>query len=347
MFLSIIIPVYNCEKYLAECLDSCLNQDIDSNDYEILCINDGSTDQSAEILNVYAKKFDNIRVFEQENKGVSVARNLGLDNSFGDYVMFVDGDDIIRNNVLLKLKKLIINSKSQSIEFGAFMGSTEAIRAQGNKQSKSNLPCEMMWTHIFSRNIIEKYHIRFIAGITFSEDLLFLKDFTNFCDKSIKTDEVIYFYRTHSGSASDYKDIENIKKICNSYILLFSILKGRINDSIYKKSITFDLWRRFHRRYYRLVSVLPYNYRRELYHNLKNSRPYLIPEKNCFDKKEVSFYRKIKRKTYVKRISVTFFATRIGAHIAYLIRKLSDTKLFYCLKHPKRFLKHPIKSLKS
>ncbi|GHT51946.1 hypothetical protein AGMMS49982_10840 [Bacteroidia bacterium] len=96
--LSIIVPVYNVEKYIEKCLDSLLNQDLA--DYEIIAINDGSTDGSSNILEKYALKQDNIIVVNQENKGPGGARNTGLKKAKGEYLMFVDSDDYIEPNSL-------------------------------------------------------------------------------------------------------------------------------------------------------------------------------------------------------------------------------------------------------
>ena len=95
--LSIIIPVYNCEKYIIRCLGSILRQQ-DSDKYEIIVVNDGSTDNTANKLNKFAPKYKNIKVIHQKNAGVSVARNVGISASHGKYVTFVDGDDIVGIN---------------------------------------------------------------------------------------------------------------------------------------------------------------------------------------------------------------------------------------------------------
>lgn len=99
--VSIIIPIYNVAEYLPRCIESVLNQD--SIDLEVLLINDGSTDSSGEICNAYAKKDVRIRVFHQENSGVSAARNKGIDNSLGDWITFVDADDWIKPNSIQEI----------------------------------------------------------------------------------------------------------------------------------------------------------------------------------------------------------------------------------------------------
>lgn len=100
MKLSFIVPVYNLEDYIEECIMSLLNQDLSHSEYEILCINDSSTDSSLEILKRLAKEHTNIIIINQENQGVSAARNNGIKNAKGEYIWFVDGDDLIARNCL-------------------------------------------------------------------------------------------------------------------------------------------------------------------------------------------------------------------------------------------------------
>lgn len=97
MDLSIIIPVYNVEEYIYDCLYSVLN--IDNLNYEIILINDGSTDRSGDIIKEFAKKYHNIKIIEQENKGLSAARNKGIQNAIGEYILFVDSDDYLLNRL--------------------------------------------------------------------------------------------------------------------------------------------------------------------------------------------------------------------------------------------------------
>ena len=99
--VSIIVPVYNVEKYLCHCIDSILAQSF--TDFELLLINDGSLDRSGEICDEYAAKDSRIRVFHKKNGGASSARNLGLDNAFGEWVTFVDADDMIQSSFLKEL----------------------------------------------------------------------------------------------------------------------------------------------------------------------------------------------------------------------------------------------------
>jgi len=101
--LSIIVPVYNVEKYLGKCLDSLLNQDIPTDEYEIIIINDGSTDGSITIVESYINLYSNIKLISQENKGTGAARNTGIQEAEGKSLIFVDSDDYLESNVLLPL----------------------------------------------------------------------------------------------------------------------------------------------------------------------------------------------------------------------------------------------------
>ncbi len=105
MLFSVIIPVYNVEKYLRACLDSMLNQSFSC--WEAICVNDGSTDGSAVILKEYAARDKRFRVVEQSNAGLSVARNIGMKHASGDYVLFLDSDDWLETNALETLAGII------------------------------------------------------------------------------------------------------------------------------------------------------------------------------------------------------------------------------------------------
>lgn len=114
--ISIIVPVYNVEKYLAECLDSLVNQTF--KDIEIICVNDGSKDNSKQILEEYSAKDKRIIVIEQENAGLSAARNTGVRNATGEFICYVDSDDAIELNACEILWEQIQTTQADIIVFG-------------------------------------------------------------------------------------------------------------------------------------------------------------------------------------------------------------------------------------
>ena len=107
--ISVTVPVYNVEKYLERCLKSILNQTF-KGDYEIICVDDGSTDNSGKILDKYSNKYPNLKVIHQENQGLSEARNTAMKYVTGKYTMFVDSDDFIAKKYFGKLIQLCRNS---------------------------------------------------------------------------------------------------------------------------------------------------------------------------------------------------------------------------------------------
>lgn len=120
--ISVIVPVYNVEKYLRRCIDSILAQTF--TDFELLLIDDGSKDSSGEICDEYARNDERVRVFHKENGGVSSARNLGLDNAKGEWVSFVDADDIIYSNNLDILFEVARNNPTINFVIGNYFYKT-------------------------------------------------------------------------------------------------------------------------------------------------------------------------------------------------------------------------------
>ena len=105
---SFIVPVYNTKKYLKKCLDSLIKQTF--KDFEIIIVNDGSTDNSMEIIEKYKNKYSNIKVIEQQNQGLSLARNNGVKKTSGEYILFIDSDDYIEKDLLKQIDKNIGNA---------------------------------------------------------------------------------------------------------------------------------------------------------------------------------------------------------------------------------------------
>lgn len=351
MFVSIIIPVYNCEKYLADCLDSCVNQDLLANEYEILCINDGSTDSSLELLNDYADRYSHIKVFSQKNKGVSVARNVGLDNAKGDYIMFVDGDDLIRSNCMQDLKERLIEIPHARLKMGAYVGNSDdaeifKIYPDDSKLSKLTI-FEVLWMSILERRLIEEHGLRFIEGITQYEDDLFLTDYKNACSNVVEYHRNIYFYRRYSGTAIDRSNPETHKKTMESLIKILGISKERMNDSTYSKAINYELWKKNIARLFLYLPEGLYPDRLELLIKLRKSKPYLTISKNNNDTIEKSLRRKIKCSSSFRHFEIIIYANRIGAHLIVARRKFYDTKIGYILRHPRRLMRNPVVFIRS
>ncbi|WP_299390784.1 glycosyltransferase [uncultured Gelidibacter sp.] len=130
MKLSIIIPVYNVEKYIAQCLDSMLDQDLGPDEYEIILVNDGSTDSSSAIAHSYAGKHSNIIVIDKENGGVGSARNCGMGQAVGKYIYFIDSDDYLISKCL---KTIVSTCEQHDLDILTFV-STAFTTSDSNKE---------------------------------------------------------------------------------------------------------------------------------------------------------------------------------------------------------------------
>jgi glycosyltransferase involved in cell wall biosynthesis len=216
--ISIIIPVYNTERYLLECINSILNQSF--GDYELLLVDDGSTDNSGRICDGLAEKDTRIRVFHKENGGVSSARNLGLDNARGVWVYFVDSDDEVLPGGL----EALVNGISDDVD--SVMGGYEQHGIDGSiirpldgysptiltkeqslfallsSNSMYNAYLGFMCLWLFRNKIIQDNHLRFDPNIKIKEDTLFVTQYL--CASKGQTQFVpipVYKYKLREASA--------------------------------------------------------------------------------------------------------------------------------------------------
>lgn len=239
MKYSIIVPMFNCEKFADQCLNSLTNQKYEN--IEILIVDDGSTDSTNKILKEWSKKNDKVKVITKTNGGVSSARNKALCCATGDYVTFLDADDKIDNNMILEVDKILSATNVDILKYGYFKV-IGFIRKKYHFSSnagciidKNEYPTEIyanlfktydfsnVWNSFISKKIYSK--------IIFDEDLRYGEDFKFFVDalalsKNIYIlDKPFYFYYYNSGSAVNKKSIElktyklknNIQ--CYEYIL--------------------------------------------------------------------------------------------------------------------------------
>lgn len=242
--ISIIIPVYNAEKYLKRCLDSIKEQTFAN--WETILIDDGSTDNSGKICDEYSETDNRFTVIHQHNKGASTARNTGIDQAKGDWITFIDADDYVERNYLESLcvnieneKTLIIqglkqvNSKGEEIKKIDFGNST----LYGNQIQKAFDEKEIFEygytvAKLYNRNIIEKHNIRFNEQIFYSEDMLFMLEYILNCDTIKFIGGANYNYIT---------DISNLSQRYNSFeseYLLFTQYAKTNQDIANKRRFT-------------------------------------------------------------------------------------------------------------
>ncbi len=220
--ISVIMPVYNVEQYLRQSLDSLINQTL--NDIEIVCINDGSTDKSLEILQEYAAKDDRIFVITQKNQGQGVARNKGIEIAKGEYIQFVDPDDWIeldacetlynfakeKNAKVVKFDYINYNDFSNEFKQHDFVKYIKKVYGYDlirnpvyswrnfRKGCLTKLDLHV-WTYLFLTEYIKSNNIKF-APIRHCEDHLFANSSILLTDKIYFLNKHLYFYRIRCGS---------------------------------------------------------------------------------------------------------------------------------------------------
>lgn len=205
--ISVIIPVYNTSPFLRDCLDSVLNQTYAN--FEVICVNDGSTDDSLSVLNYYSENHKNLIIIDQLNNGVSAARNNGLKRATGDYITFVDSDDYIDRNYLSNLVDELNGTQYDLICSGLrdfdSTGIIKTIRLDSAIFCLTNHVNIIKFLEtplntspvakLYRRDIIQKFNIRFKLGLSLGEDRDFNLRFFSKC-KEIRTCSFInYFYR--------------------------------------------------------------------------------------------------------------------------------------------------------
>lgn len=239
--LSIIIPVYNSEKYLERCINSLLNQKT-KYEYEIILINDGSKDSSVNILEKY-KNNSKIRIYNQHNHGISYTRNKGIRLSKGEYIGFVDNDDYVDQFYVQKLLYVAYKNKADYVKCGYSKFNKSGIIDTKivNESVKNNKLVTydgFIWGGIIKRNLFDK--IRFPEGFWY-EDIITKILVMRSSEKFIYVPESLYFYFVHSDNASvtvwksmDYKCLDQ-------YYLVENLCKYGEKIGLYPDSDLYDL----------------------------------------------------------------------------------------------------------
>lgn len=205
MFLSFIVPVHNTEKYLAECLDSLLCQDIPAKDYEIICIDDGSTDSSPDILDRYARENPNIYVCHQQNRGVCSARNAGLRVAKGNYVWYMDDDDFISENCLATLQRTLEKSKCDRlvIEHFVYYFEDEAPDAPMDLRKNTSWKDSVVWRNIFRRAFLLENNLYFhYPELSYGEDAMYMYEVKRAQPMTVELELPVHYHRVRPDSLS-------------------------------------------------------------------------------------------------------------------------------------------------
>ena len=206
-FFTIVIPVYNAEKFLKECLESVVTQFAPDFHFEVLCVNDGSSDGSADILNFYDCTYENVRVLHQANSGVSVARNRGLREGRGTYLLFLDADDYYSEQALFLLHRELKNCAADLAIFNYIwdiqgkhipnpgVQQFQLMTSEEKNVQWQDIGLSYLWHKAYRRTFLVQHGIYFMPELAFGEDTIFFTQCLAQADQIICLNQYLYYHR--------------------------------------------------------------------------------------------------------------------------------------------------------
>jgi glycosyltransferase involved in cell wall biosynthesis len=265
MKYSIIIPVYNSEKYLEECVKSVTGQTY--KDIEVILVDDESSDESPAICQKLAEEDSRIKYIRKKNGGTSAARNTGIDNSTGDYLMFIDNDDLWANdNALWEINSLLEESHADTLMFNTAVlnqktsevtwnheriNREEVVDVPADRALKSILEHGLMavavWSRVFKRKVIEENHVRFPDGMR-NEDTAFSAGAMLYSKSYDWYDGVFYHYRVNTGDSQtsepiNKKQLDDLREILIKYAELGKSLDEPLKKAFYSYlAFPYSVW---------------------------------------------------------------------------------------------------------
>ena len=244
--LSIIIPLYNCEKYIKQCLDTIFRQEMNESEFEVIVIDDGSKDSGYSLASEYAKRYQNIIVMKQENQGVACARNNALEKATGDYVTFVDADDMLVFGSLGKLIKIAVDNKADIVKAAHKEVSEDAVY-EDFSISHDNCSIHVMtgeeaivnvtrmkegycWGYLISRKLITDNNLKFPPKVAFMEDWAFITQAILKSRTFVNADVLLYLYRRNSLSCMANVTTEKMLLGCQAIGIVANLAKDTYGD---------------------------------------------------------------------------------------------------------------------
>lgn len=256
---SVVIPIYNAESTLNRCLDSLIKQEF--KDFEVIMINDGSEDDSEQICLHYTECDERFRYYVQKNKGVSAARNLGIDYANGEFVTFLDSDDVYYENYLQCFYE-VISKFPGKIHYWCGYGYISNVEGRNGKKIKYGLDDELIccrrknfmalhemelvapsFNKVYNKKILNEFHVRMKDGLSLGEDLIFNLEYLDCCDDEIIIcNKINYGYYCDSTNSLNNRYRKDLQEIYN-------LLIGKI----YQYLIKWGAWKEQEISFYNMV----------------------------------------------------------------------------------------------
>lgn len=269
--LSVIVPVYNVEKYIRPCIESIFKQKLKDDTFEVIIVNDGTPDRSMEMIHDIIQQHDNITVINQENQGLSVARNNGLQKASGEYIQFLDSDDLLIDNTVPYLLEKALSSRADLVvaDFIKMIDEQIAQITNHSISQKGGLIREMsgrelllhdlnphycqVWRTLYRREFLNLHHLRFIPGICY-EDIPFTHECYLKANQCLRINSLFIIYRKrHESITSDFT-IKKAMDYCVAISNTWSLLRDKKQDESVRQKIRDDAFESFSVLFYALTS---------------------------------------------------------------------------------------------
>ena len=256
LLLSIIVPVYNVEEYIRPCMESIFQQGLDEDSFEVIVVNDGTKDHSMEVILDIIEQHKNITVLNQENQGLSVARNNGIAKAKGEYILMPDPDDLLIENSLKPLLEKAVESKAdlvvadfltmtnEEIEKNKYIQQKDfSIQEKSGKQlfleDLSPYHC-FVWRTLYKKDFLKKEHLHFYPGIRF-QDIPFTHECYLKANKCLRVSWILNIYRKWIGASTGSYDAKKLKDYCIAIAKTWNLSHLNYNSTICDK-IKEDMW---------------------------------------------------------------------------------------------------------
>ena len=244
-YLSLVLPIYNVEKYIKKCLESITAQNFKN--FEVLCIDDCGTDNSIKITQEFVQKDSRFKIIKHENnRGLSAARNTGIDNATGKYILFIDSDDWIENNLLEQIVIAFEQNKTDSVWFNSYIynqksGQTYFLTDNLKESTKIYLTPDNInnfasyaWNKAFKLSKLKSLNIKFPEGLYFEDSEFYLKIFSNISEIYLITQPLYHYQLRENSIVTSSDNVE--KKLNDIFQITINLYKYFLSNNTFKQN---------------------------------------------------------------------------------------------------------------
>ena len=335
MLISVIIPAFNCEKSIKRTVESIISSGL--KDYEIVIINDGSTDNTASVCNSLCSQYSFVKCYEQENSGVSAARNKGISVTLGEYIMFFDADDTAEENGFSECINIIENKKPDILIFGMSFDyykngklyrRDKLVPEQSGILNKTQLKAEFeslyntnsltpVWNKIYKRALIIDNNILFNTDYFLMEDFLFSLECLKLCENIYCLPKDLYHYKQSENEKNAFNRLKRIDNFCE-YVYPFKIAINEVAVDE-KGDIVFNNF------FFMLLSQKMYYLNKKeikkLGENLKSHKLFNEINQGEIPARYTGFFKDIEESRYLK-IRLLNLKTQVRHKVAVLVKSI-------------------------